>query len=68
MPILVNELNVSGSLVAARHIHNQMLAFSALHNIAPILEKFPMTKEGITEAMDKLNNGGMRYRGVLIPQ
>ena len=68
MPLVLNELQIAGSVVAPRFFHNQMLDFSALHGIAPILEKFPMTKEGITEAMDKLNSGGMRYRGVLIPQ
>lgn len=68
VPLILSELNVQGSVVAARHIHKQMLDFSALHKIEPILEKFPMSVEGITQAMDKLNDGGMRYRGVLIPQ
>ena len=68
MPFILNELSISGSVVAARVFHKQMLDFSAQHKIAPILQKFPMTKEGITKAMDTLNNGEMRYRGVLIPQ
>lgn len=68
MPLILSELNIQGSVVAARHIHKQMLEFSAQHKIEPIMEKFPMTVEGITQAMAKLNDGGMRYRGVLIPQ
>jgi D-arabinose 1-dehydrogenase-like Zn-dependent alcohol dehydrogenase len=45
-----------------------MLEFAALHKIAPIVEKFPLTEKGLEEAMDKLADGSMRYRGVLIPQ
>lgn len=45
-----------------------MLEFAALHKIAPIVEKFPMTEKGIEEAMKKLDDGKMRYRGVVIPE
>lgn len=68
MPLILNELQIIGSVVAARQFHKQMIEFSALHQIVPTIEKFPMTKEGITEAMEKLQNGNMRYRGVLIPE
>lgn len=68
LPLVVQELRIQGSVVAARYFHNQMLEFSALHNIAPIIEKFPLTAKGITEAMKKLDSGDMRYRGVLLPQ
>jgi D-arabinose 1-dehydrogenase-like Zn-dependent alcohol dehydrogenase len=54
--------------VASRYIQNRMLAFAARHGFAPIVEKFPMTDKGITEAMEKLEKGDMKYRGVLIPQ
>jgi hypothetical protein len=30
--------------------------------------EFPMTEEGIEEAMSTLRDGNMRYRGVLKPQ
>ncbi|KAK4552623.1 hypothetical protein LTR86_010267 [Recurvomyces mirabilis] len=68
MPLILNGLRVQGSVVASRYIHNRMLSFAAQHKIAPILEKFPMTKEGINQAMEKLEKGEMRYRAVLIPQ
>lgn len=68
MPMLLSGITVQGSLVASRYIHQRMLEFAALHNIAPVVEKFPLTEKGITEAMDKLNNGEMRYRGVLVPE
>ncbi len=68
MPLVLKGLTVQGSVVAARDVHRQMLDFAALHKIEPIMEKFPMTEKGITEAMDKLDKGEMRYRGVLIPE
>ncbi|KAB8300934.1 hypothetical protein EYC80_002859 [Monilinia laxa] len=66
MPIIQNEFRIQGSLVAARHIHRDMLAFAAHHNIRPIIEEFPMSEEGIQEAMKKLEDGKMRYRGVAV--
>jgi D-arabinose 1-dehydrogenase-like Zn-dependent alcohol dehydrogenase len=68
MPVLISELKIQGSLVAAREVHREMLRFAALHQIRPIIEQFPMTVDGITEAMKKLEDGGMRYRGVLVAQ
>ena len=68
MPLILNGITVQGSVVASRYVHNRMLEFAALHKIAPITEKFPLTEDGLEEALDKLANGGMRYRGVLIPQ
>jgi len=67
-PILLNQLSIQGSLVAARQVHRDMLEFSAHHSIRPIIEQFPMTVEGITEAMQKLEEGKMRYRGVVVAQ
>jgi len=68
MPILLSGLKIQGSLVAARQIHKEMLAFAAKHEIRPIIQKFPMTKEGVTECFKTLEEGKMRYRGVLVAQ
>ncbi|KAK6604643.1 alcohol dehydrogenase [Botrytis cinerea] len=66
MPIIMNEFKIQGSLVAARQVHRDMVAFAAQHQIKPIIEQFPMTEEGIQEAMQKLEDGKMRYRGVIV--
>lgn len=66
--ILFHGLRIQGSLVGTRHVQNKMLRFAAHHKIESINMKFPMTEEGITEAMDKLEKGQIRYRAVLIPQ
>ena len=68
MPMLAGELRIQGSLVAARQVHREMLAFAAQHDIKPIVELFPMTCEGITESMKKLEDGKMRYRAVVVAQ
>lgn len=66
MGLLGNELSVQGSLVAARQVHREMLDFAGQHGIKPIIEKFPLSVEGATECMKKLEEGKMRYRGVLV--
>lgn len=68
MPIILQGIRIQGSLVATRSTHREMLAFAALHGIEPINEEFPMTEEGIAEAMDKLDKGNVNYRVVLLPQ
>jgi D-arabinose 1-dehydrogenase-like Zn-dependent alcohol dehydrogenase len=67
-PIFRKELRIQGSRVAPRQVHREMIEFAAFLGIKPIIEKFPMTQEGITAAMDRLNSGKMRYRTVLAAQ
>jgi D-arabinose 1-dehydrogenase-like Zn-dependent alcohol dehydrogenase len=66
MPILIKGINIQGSLVANKGQHRQMLDFAALHNIRPMIEKFPMSEEGLKNAMDKLEKGDIYYRAVLL--
>lgn len=66
MPILIKGITIQGSLVANRAQHHQMLAFAALHDIKPIIEKFPMSEDGLKKAMDKLTEGDIYYRAVLL--
>lgn len=68
MGLLFNELSVQASLVAARQVHRDMLDFAGQHKITPIIEKFPLSVDGATECMKKLEDGNMRYRGVLVVQ
>jgi D-arabinose 1-dehydrogenase-like Zn-dependent alcohol dehydrogenase len=68
MPFLVQGLRFQGSVVAPRAIHRKMLDFAARHDVKPIIMEFPMTEEGIEQGMKTLDDGKMRYRGVLVPQ
>lgn len=68
MSLLGQGLTIQGSIVAPRYIHHRMLAFAAHHGIKPMLNKFNLDKAGIEECFKTLDEGKMRYRGVLIPQ
>jgi len=68
MPLVLHGLRVQGSLTASRGIHEQMLRFAAHHKIKPIVQEYPLTLDGLVEAMDKLDQGQMKYRGVLVSQ
>jgi D-arabinose 1-dehydrogenase-like Zn-dependent alcohol dehydrogenase len=68
MPFLAGELRIQGALVAARDVHRTMLEFSARHGIKPIIERFPMSVKGVEDSMEKLRQGKMRYRGVLVAE
>ncbi|KAJ7451754.1 chaperonin 10-like protein [Mycena galericulata] len=65
-PLVLKGLRVQGSAVAARSVHKRMLEFAGKHEVHPLIERFPMTKEGVEEGMAKLREGKMRYRGVLV--
>ncbi|KAF2095085.1 GroES-like protein [Rhizodiscina lignyota] len=62
---LFNGYNISPSLVADRKTHRDMLNFAAVHQIHPVIEQFPLTVEGLTEAVKKMESGHLRYRAVL---
>jgi D-arabinose 1-dehydrogenase-like Zn-dependent alcohol dehydrogenase len=58
--------NFKSSLVASRGIHDDMLRFAAHNGVKPAIETFPFTENGFAEALEKLNSGKLRYRGVLV--
>ena len=66
--ILMKQLKITGSLVANRLVHREMLEFSARHEIKPMVEELPMTEEGLNTAFDRLEKGDVRYRFVLKSQ
>jgi D-arabinose 1-dehydrogenase-like Zn-dependent alcohol dehydrogenase len=68
LAFILKGITIQGTIVAARKVQNDMLRFAAQHHIKPVLMEFPMTEEGITQAMDTLRDGKMRYRGVIVPQ
>jgi D-arabinose 1-dehydrogenase-like Zn-dependent alcohol dehydrogenase len=59
-------IRIQGSLVASRHSIRNLLEFAAKKNIVPTIMTFPLTADGIEEAMKTLRDGKMRYRGVLV--
>ena len=55
--------NMSSYVVAA-HAIDRMLAFSARHSIAPVVEFFPMSQ--VNDALEHLRSGKARFRIVLV--
>ncbi|KAI8175365.1 Alcohol dehydrogenase zinc-binding domain protein [Colletotrichum sp. SAR 10_75] len=65
MDLVMNAISVRGSLPCSPPLHQEMLEFAAVHKVLPVIESFTFTENGINEAMEKLRNGKMRYRGVV---
>lgn len=61
--LISGQKTVSGSPVGSPSTTATMLDFCARHNIAPVVEEFPMSK--VNEAMEHLHAGKARYRVVL---
>ncbi|KAJ5887827.1 hypothetical protein N7495_007868 [Penicillium taxi] len=59
-------IRVQGSLVASRKALRSLVEFAAEKKITPTSMTFPLTKDGIEDAMETLRFGKMRYRGVLV--
>lgn len=66
MPLLVNGLRIQGGITSSRQVHRDMLAFAAFHNIKPVKMTFPLTLEGVKRSLQTLEEGKMRYRGILV--
>lgn len=66
MCLIDKALHLQGSLPASTALHRDMLKFSARHGIKPMLTPFPMTLNGIQQAFKALEQGEVRYRGVLV--
>jgi len=62
--LIMGQKSVTGSPVGSPTAIDRMLAFSARHSIAPIVESFPISK--VNDALEHLRSGKARYRVVLI--
>jgi uncharacterized zinc-type alcohol dehydrogenase-like protein len=63
MPLLFSRLTVSSSPIGSSRQMREMLAFAAENDIKPIIEEF--THKTANEAIQKLRDGTIRFRGVL---
>jgi uncharacterized zinc-type alcohol dehydrogenase-like protein len=62
--LILGQRSLSGSPTGSPTAIDHMLAFSARHSIAPVVEFFPMSK--VNDALEHLRSGKARYRVVLI--
>lgn len=61
--LIIGEKAVAGPPTGSPTALDQMLAFSARHNVAPMIETFLMSR--VHEALEHLRSGRARYRIVL---
>ena len=61
--LIMNQRSVSGSPIGSPWTVAKMLEFCARHDIAPVIEAFPMSQ--VNNAIDHLRAGKARYRVVL---
>jgi len=62
--LIAAQRSVSGSPSGSPTGIDHMLAFSARHSVAPVVEFFPMSK--VNDALERLRSGKARYRIVLV--
>jgi uncharacterized zinc-type alcohol dehydrogenase-like protein len=62
-PLISGQRSISGSPVGSPATIAMMLDFCARHQIAPMVEHFPMSR--VNEALEHLHRGRARYRIVL---
>lgn len=61
--LIFGQKSLSGSPLGSPATTARMIAFCARHGIAPIIEKFPLSR--VNDALDRLRSGKARYRVVL---
>ena len=61
--LIGGQKSISGSPLGSPFNTARMLEFAARHNVAPMIESFPMSK--VNDALDHLRAGKARYRLVL---
>ncbi|KAJ7347019.1 hypothetical protein DFH08DRAFT_1007582, partial [Mycena albidolilacea] len=66
--IVLLSIKIQGTVMAARSVQKRMLDFAARIHIRPVIEKFPLTKNGVEEGCLLRGHGATarRYRGVLV--
>jgi uncharacterized zinc-type alcohol dehydrogenase-like protein len=62
--LIMGQKSVTGSPVGSPTAIDRMLAFSARHSVAPMVEFFPISR--INDALEHLRSGKARYRVVLV--
>lgn len=63
--MLVRGFRIQGTVVSSRVAMKRMLSFIARRDVRPQIMTFPLTKDGIENSIKVLEEGKMRYRGVL---
>ncbi|RDW82427.1 NADP-dependent alcohol dehydrogenase [Coleophoma cylindrospora] len=65
LPFILPGHRIMASTEACKKNHSDVLTFAAKHGIKPWIEEFPMSTQGLSDALDRLEKGEIRYRAVL---
>jgi uncharacterized zinc-type alcohol dehydrogenase-like protein len=66
LPLVFGQKMIAGSVVGGRRFMREMLEFSAVNQIKPMIEMMPLSQ--VNEAMDKVAANKARYRIVLLSE
>ena len=66
LPLVLGGWQLIGSAGAQPQSIKAMMDFAGKYGVHPQIEEFPMSQKGVTDAMQKLKDGKMRYRGVMV--
>ena len=66
LPLVLRGIRIQGSRVASRQHIRDLLEFAHRKRITADVVVFPMSKEGLETAMQKLRDGDIRYKAVLV--
>lgn len=64
-PFLLKEISFIGQCTSTPASVDKLLELASIHGVKPILEEYPLSVDGITDALKHLQAGEVRYRGVL---
>jgi D-arabinose 1-dehydrogenase-like Zn-dependent alcohol dehydrogenase len=65
--LVMQNLEFRGSEIPPRECSMQMLQFASEHNVKPRVQIYPLTADGITEALGSMKQGLIRYCAVFTP-
>jgi D-arabinose 1-dehydrogenase-like Zn-dependent alcohol dehydrogenase len=65
LPLVVAGLSIVGSAGCYRYEMQTMMDFAAQHGVRPQIQKWPMTQQSVTDTIQTLKDGKMKYRGVV---
>lgn len=65
-PTIFQGLNLIGAKVCNRNEYDDMFRFAVRHKIKPTIEEYPMTENGLNDAVSALKQGKVRYRAVVV--
>ncbi|KAK4552844.1 hypothetical protein LTR86_010178 [Recurvomyces mirabilis] len=64
-PTIFQGLNIIGVKVCDRWEYDAMFKFVVRHKVLPIIQEYPMTADGLNDAVRDLKQGKVRYRAVV---